>query len=206
PELGHVAEQERRQPEALAISRMARAARTERQFARTMQVRRDSQVVGASDVRPEFDRMGAVEPGGVADDLELILFLIERAAAAIDELARTEIEAFPQFFRAEAESARDVLNPRIDHETGEETGAERIEVQSGNAHVARRVLAEVGRQHVDSVAEEAEAEIAHQPVIPRVIESVSDALVAALRLAAECNDFRPPAFAERRRAVEPEVG
>src|SRR5262249_22727806 len=148
----------------------------------------------------------AIELGGVANDLELILFLIERAAAAVDELARTEIEALPQFFRAKTESARDVLNPRIDHESREEAGAERIEVQSGHAHVARGVLAEVGRQHVDPVAEEAESKIAHQTVIPRVIEAVGDALVSALRLAPEGNDFRPAAFAEGRRALEPEVG
>src|SRR5262245_37795395 len=171
-----------------------------------MQVRRDAQVIGAADVRSEFDRVGAVELGGVADELNLILFLIERAAAAVDELARTEIEALPQFFRAQAESARDVLNPRIDYESREEAGTERIDIQSGHAHVARRVFSEVGRQHVDSVAEKAEAKIAHEPVIPRVIESVSDALVAALRLAAEGNNFRPAAFAEGRRPVEPEVG
>src|SRR5262245_63460005 len=97
-----------------------------------MQVRRDAQVIGAADVRSEFDRVGAVELGGVADELNLILFLIERAAAAVDELARTEIEALPQFFRAQAESARDVLNTRIDLESREEAGTERKDIQFGH--------------------------------------------------------------------------
>src|SRR5262245_23587857 len=104
-----------------------------------MQVRRNAQVIGAADVRSEFDRVGAVELGGVADDLELIFHLIERAAASVDELARTEVGGFQRVRRGETDSAAGCLKPGIDPESREESGAERIEVQSGHADFVRRV-------------------------------------------------------------------
>src|SRR6266540_2707957 len=118
---------------------------------------------------------------------------------------RTEVGGFQRVRRGETYSAVDVLKPGIDPESREEARAERNDVQSGHADFVRGVPAEVGRQDVDPVAEEAEAEIAHEPVIPRVIESVSDALVADIRPAPERNQLGSAALAEGRRAVEPEV-
>src|SRR5262249_575295 len=85
-ELRHIAEQEGRQAQSAAPI-PARSPRIEGQFARSMQVGGHAQIVGAANVRSEFNCMGGELFGRVADNLKLILVLVKRAAAAIDELA-----------------------------------------------------------------------------------------------------------------------
>ena len=97
----------------------------------------------APSVNAEFCSVVAVKLRRVRHPLKLVLVLIEWAAAAVDELTGTEVEAFSQLIRSEAESTRDVLPPRINDETGEEAGTEFVQVQSGHADIARRVLSKV---------------------------------------------------------------
>ena len=92
-EVRHVAEQERRQAEAAAVG-SARAVDVECQLARSMRVARHPQVPRVPDVHAELHRVVALEHlRDVADQLELLLVLVQRAVAAVDAEAGPEVEA-----------------------------------------------------------------------------------------------------------------
>ena len=63
------------------------------QLARAMVVARHPQVVGAANVDAELEGVVTPGPRHIADDLPLLLVLVERAVAAVDAEARSEIEA-----------------------------------------------------------------------------------------------------------------
>src|SRR5262249_17934730 len=155
-----------------------------------MHIARHTQVVCAAHVCAEFEGMVAVELRCVADELKLVLVLVERAVAAVDAQPRTEV---------------DVRNAVAVDKARKETGAERIIIQALDARIRRRILAEVERQHVDFVAEEAEAEVGHQSWRPAIVKTKSHALVAHLRGAAQADQLRAAALTERGRAIAAEI-
>src|SRR5262245_6545239 len=113
-----------------------------------MDIARHAQVVSATNVNAELERVVADEFRRVADELELVFVLIERAVATVDAQAGAEV---------------DILKIAVAlDKTGEEAGAEVIQVQSRHACVGGRVLAKVEWQHVDFVTEEAEPEVGDQ--------------------------------------------
>ena len=188
-EAGHVAEQERRQAEA-AVDAVG-AVRREGQLAGAVRIARDAQVVRAPDVDAGLEGVAADQLGHVADELQLVLVLFERAVAAVGVEAGAEDEPAVAV-------AIDVA--------GRQAGGEGVvQVQPGNAGVGGRRGAVVERQHVDVVAEEAEAEVGQQRARERVVDAVREALVLDVRDAAEADELAPAAGAERGRAVAQEL-
>ncbi len=195
PERGHVTEHEARQRQT-AAGRPARAVVGERQLAGAVPVARHAQVVRAAHVDAELHAVAAPQLGDVADDLELLLVLIERAVAAANALAE-----------ARAESNAAAVRIAADEERRHARRKRAVEVQAGNARVRRRRRAEVGRQHVDVVAEPAEPEIGEQRRRERPIHAGRQALVSRVGHAAEIDQLDAAAtlIAEHLRAVAQEV-
>ena len=100
-----------------------------------------------------------------------------------------------------------MLKPRSPcDEERRQTGRERVvEVQTRNTRVSRRLCAEVERQHVDVVLEPAESEVGQQRGRERVIHADREALVLHVRHAAQGDELRTAAGAERRRTVAHEL-
>src|SRR5688572_7016295 len=148
-EAGHVADQEGSESEPLT-SRPAGALRAELELTRAVRVARNAQVIGATNVDAELNRVSPHRLQHIADELQLFLLLIEGAVAAVDSQSGAEVEAAIALHKA-AEQAR----------------AEFVEVQARDARVGRRGGAEVERQHVDSVLEVPEAKIEHRRLCQR---------------------------------------
>ena len=92
PEVRHVAEQERRQAEPAAVGPRVRSTLNVSSPERWL-IARHAQVPRAPDVDAELHRVVALQhPREVADQLQLLLVLVERAVAAVDAEARSEIE------------------------------------------------------------------------------------------------------------------
>ena len=90
-EVRHVAEQERREAEAAAV-RPARPIDVERQLARSMDVAWHPEIPRAADVSAELHGVIALNMlRHVADELQLLLVLIQRTIAAVDAEARSEL-------------------------------------------------------------------------------------------------------------------
>ena len=139
-------------------------------------------------------RVVALQFRQVADQLELLLVLIERAVAAVDAETRSELEC-ARFRRAVA----------VDEAGRQSRGERGVGVQAGNPRVGGRCRAEVERQHVDLVLEEPEPEVGEHRRRDRVIHAESQAVVADVRDAAQAHQLLAAALAERGRTVAEEV-
>ena len=87
----HLAEQERCQAEAAAV-RTLRGGRVEGELAGAVRVAGHAQVLLVAPVDAELERVVADDVGGVADPLEFVLLLVQRAVAAIDAQRVAEVE------------------------------------------------------------------------------------------------------------------
>jgi len=134
--------------------------------------------------------MVAEELREVRDDLPLLLVLGQRAIAAIDLQARSKLDV-PRCAGVVAS-----------YEYRRQTGAEFVEVEARDPSVGRALRAEVELQHVHLVLVEAEAQVEDGRRVQRVVEASGDAVVLHLRVAAEGDELRASAVAERRRPAE----
>src|SRR5262245_7005422 len=98
-----------------------------------MRVAGHAQVVGAANVGAELESVIADELRRVADELELVLVLIERAVAAVDAQAGAEIR---------------VRNSVALDESGEKAGTEVVEVETLDAGLLSRLFEVIEGQHV----------------------------------------------------------
>ena len=90
-ERAHVAEHEARERQTAAL-RAARTIVAEAELAGSMPIARHAQVVGAADVDAELHAVGAPQLRDVADELKLLLVLIERTVAPADAVAEARTE------------------------------------------------------------------------------------------------------------------
>ena len=192
-EVRHVADEEGRESKP-ARTRERGPVAAERQFARTVRIARHAQVVRAANVDAELEAVVAVELRQVADNLELLLVLIERAVAPVHAKTRPEFEGALFAGAVPVDEAR------------RQAGAERaVGVEARNAGVRRGPRAEVERQHVDLVLEEPEAEVRQHRIGERAVDSDRETVVANVGYAAKADDLLTAPLTERRRAVAEEV-
>src|SRR5262249_33090048 len=111
---GYITQQESRQAKSSTVHACASAI-VEGQFTRAMGVARHPQIIGAADVGAELERVIADEFRCIADKLQLVLVLIERAVASVDAQTGTEIY---------------VPSAVAVDESGEKSGTEVVEVES----------------------------------------------------------------------------
>src|SRR5262249_37835823 len=147
----HLAQQERGQREAAAELRFTvfyaglprSRGRFEGQLARTVRIARDAQILRISQVAAELEGMIPEGVRDVADPLELVLLLVQRAIAGVDAQRIPERKA----------------SSAVQSEGGHAGSIEVIKVQARNAGVLGGRSPQPVRIDKDPIAEEAEAEV-----------------------------------------------
>src|SRR5437879_1281610 len=134
----------------------------------------DAQVASLADVGAELEGVVALDLRPVIDELDLFLIHNQRAVTAVDSQSVAELEK--------------VIAIVVDEEGRHPSGKGCVQIDAGNSRVlGRRGLQAVG-DHVDLVAEKAEAEVGQQVGPHDVIESAGNAVVERGGLAGEGAD------------------